>query len=135
MIAHAWMEKDYYSEYKEDDPQGTGSVSSMSTITNPDFPKRSRLSNTSLMPITGSLKHGLNKLLGHWPSSPALNHIKKSNCQLHYWATGKRKYISVAYCKDCRVSICIDKCYEVFHSMWDIGSQKKKIMVEMEQNK
>ena len=32
MIAH------YYSEYKEDGPQGTGSVSSMSTITNPDFP-------------------------------------------------------------------------------------------------
>ena len=44
MIAHAWMDKDYYSEYKEDDPQSTGSVSSMSTIRNPDFPKRSQLS-------------------------------------------------------------------------------------------
>ena len=38
MIAHAWMDKYYYSEYKEDDTQGTGSVSSMSTITNTDFP-------------------------------------------------------------------------------------------------
>ena len=36
MIAHTWMDKDYYSEYKEDDPQGTGSVSSMIAITNPD---------------------------------------------------------------------------------------------------
>ena len=27
----------------------------------------------------------------------------------HYWDTGKRKYSSVAYCKDCRVSICTDK--------------------------
>ena len=39
-----------------------------------------------------------------------LNHINKSNYQLHYWATGKLKYSSVAYCKDCRVSICTDKC-------------------------
>ena len=134
MIAHAWMDKYYYSEYKEDDPQGTGSVSSMNTITNPDCPKRYWLSNTSLMPITGSLKHQLNKLLGHWPSSLALNHIKKSNCQLNYWATGKRKCSSVAYCKDCRVSLCTDKYYEVFHSMWDIGSQKENMKVEMEQN-
>ena len=107
----------------------------MSTITNTDFPKRSRLYNTSLMPITGSLKHRLNKSLGHWPSSPALNHIKKSNCQLHYWATGKRKYSSVAYCKDCRVGLCTDKCYEVLHSMWDIGSQKENMKVEIEQNR
>ena len=49
----------------------------------------SRLSNTSLMPITRSLNHRLNKSLGHWLLSPALNHIKKSNCQLHYWTTGK----------------------------------------------
>ena len=135
MIAHAWMEKDYYSEYKEDDPQVTGSVSSMSTITNPDCPKRSWLYNTSLMPINGSLKHRLNKLLGHWPSSPALNHIKKSNFQLNYWDTGKRKYSSVPYCKDFRVSLCTDKCYKVFHSMWDIGSQKENMKVEMEQNR
>ena len=69
-----------------------------------------------------------------WPSSPALNHIKKSNCQMHYWAKGKRKYSSVAYCKDCRVSICTDKLYEVFHSIWDIGIQKENMKVEMEQN-
>ena len=55
MIVHAWTEKNYYSEYKEEDPQGTGSVSYTSTIKNHDFPKISRLSNTSLMPITGSL--------------------------------------------------------------------------------
>ena len=96
MIVHTWTDKDYFSEYKEYYPQGTGSVSSMSTITNTDFPKRSRLSNTSLIPITRSLKDRIKKSLGHWPSSPALNHIKKSNCQLHYWATGKRKYSSVA---------------------------------------
>ena len=106
----------------------------MSTITNTDFPKRYWLSNTSLMPITGSLKHQLKTLLGLWPSSPALNHIKKSNCQLHYWATGKRKCSRVSYCKDCRVSLCTDKCYEVFHLMWDIGSQKENMKVEMEQN-
>ena len=122
-------------KHKEDDPQVTGSVSSMSTIKNPDCPKRSWLSNTSIIPITGSLKHQLNKSLGHWPSSPALNHIKKSNCQMHYWDTGKRKYSSVAYCKDCKFSLCTDKCYEVFHSMWDNGSQKENMKVEMEQKR
>ena len=135
MTAHTWMDKDYYSEYKEYDIQGTGSVSYMRTITNPDFPKRSWLSNNSLMPITGSFKHRLNKSLGYWPSSPALNHIKKSNSHMHYWATGKRKYSSVAYRKDCRLSICTDKCYEVFHSIWDIGSQRENMRVEMEQNR
>ena len=106
----------------------------MSTITNPDCPKRYRLSKTSLMPITGSLKHHLNKSLGHWPSILALKHIKKSNCQLHYWATGKRKCSSVAYCKDFRVGLCTDKCYEVLHSMWDIGSQKENMRVKIDQN-
>ena len=114
-----------------DDPQGTGGVSSMSKITNPDCPKRSRLSYTSLMPITRSLKHRINKLLGHWPSSPALNHIKKSNCELQYWDRGKRKYGSVAYCKYCRVGLCTDKGYKVFHLIWDIGSQKENMKVEM----
>ena len=52
----------------------------------------------------------------------------------HYWYTGKRKYSSVAYCKYFRVSLCTDKCYEVFFSMWDIGSQKENMKVEMEQN-
>ena len=101
----------------------------MSTITNPGFPNRSWLSNPSIVPITVSLKHRLKKSLGHWPSSPTLNDIKKSNCQLHYWATGKLKYSSVAYCKDCKVSLCTDKCYGVFHSMWDIGSQKENMKV------
>ena len=134
MIAHAWMDKDYYSGSKQDYPQGTSSVSTMSSITTPDSTKRSRVSVHSLMPITGSLKHRLNNSLGHWPCATAEHHIKKSNCQLHYWATGKRKYSNVAYCKDCRVSLCTDKCYEAFHTVWDIESQKESMRVEMEQN-
>ena len=134
MIAHAWMDKDYYSGSKQDYPQGTSSLSTMSSITTPDSTKRSRVSVHSLMPITGSLKHRLNNSLGHWPCATAQHHIKKSNCQLHYWATGKRKYSNVAYCKDCRVSLCTDKCYEAFHTVWDIESQKESMRVEMEQN-
>uniref|UniRef100_A0A7S2VZZ5 Uncharacterized protein n=1 Tax=Eucampia antarctica TaxID=49252 RepID=A0A7S2VZZ5_9STRA len=111
------MDKDYYSKSKEGETQGTISVSPMSTITTSDSTKIFRLSNTLLNPTTESLKHIMKRSLGYWPSSPTQHQINKSNCQLHYWATGKRKYCSVAYCKDCKVSLCTDQCFEVSHSM------------------
>ena len=91
----------------------------------------------TLAPLEEPIKYPTVGTQFHQPTSddvPALNHIKKSNCQLNYWATVKRKYSSVAYCKYFRVIICTDKCYEVFHSMWGIGSQKENMKVEMEQN-
>ena len=135
MIAHAWMDKGYYSKKSEEDGiVSTVSTFSISTCTSRGG-SRSRISVSGLNPITGSLKCRLDKSLPHWPLAIAKQDTKLFNCQLHYWATGKRIYQNVQYCKECNISLCTDKCYEIFHTCWDLASQKDKIRAEIEGDK
>ena len=134
MIAHTWMQDDYYAIKKKasktDSTTDTCSISSISTATT-STTRRSRISDSALHPISGSLKSRLNKSGDHWPASSSKHHIKKSNCQLHYWATGKRAYSNVAYCKCCKVSLCTDNCFEVFHTVWNLTEMKACMKTEM----
>ena len=130
MIAHAWMNKQYYSkrqrETRDDESLSTVSTCSISTCTSRGG-SRSRISVGALNPISGSLKCRLNTTLPHWPSPPTKQSTKLFNCQLHYWATGKCTFVNVQYYKECNVSLCTDGCYEMFHTCWDLASQKEKI--------
>ena len=126
MIAYAWLDDDYYQKCGK----GGGSVSSLSTNTN-ESQRRSRVSSSSLHPITGSLKCRMNRCVHHWPS-PADTSKYTVHCQLHFWATGKRVYKNVQVCKECNVSLCTDKCYERFHMTWDLVEEKESIAREYE---
>ena len=134
MIAHAWTQYDYYGT-KNIAPRispatDSCSMSSASTATTTST-KRSKIADISLHPISGSLRSRLDKLGDHWLASASKHHIKKSNCQLHYWATGKRKYSNVACCKCCKVSLCTDNCFEVFHTVWNLTERKECMKIEM----
>ena len=96
MIAHAWMEKNYHNntKKKEDKMQEMCSLSILSKTTMSTTTTRSRVSNITLNQITGIFKCRINNSLGHLPITTSRHHIKKSKCQLCYWATGKRKYIN-----------------------------------------
>ena len=104
----------------------------MSTTATSTTSRRSRMSDSPLNPITGTLKRGMNKSLGHWPLVPSRQHIKKSNFQLHYWATGKRKYINVEFSKDCNASLYTDNCFEMFHTTWYLEDNKQARKTEMD---
>ena len=96
IIALIWMDKDNYkTRQREYLTRETCSISSMRKTTTSTTSRRSMNSDSELNPITGTRKCIMNRSLGHWPSVPSRHHIKKSNCQLHYWDTGKRKYINV----------------------------------------
>ena len=89
------------------------------------------MSASSLNPLTGSLKCRLDRSLPHWPSAPSKNEVKKFNCQVHYWVVGKRKYMNVQYCKECNVSLCTEICFELFHTCWNIASEKERLFLSM----
>ena len=132
MIAHAWMNKEYYKKRQTE----TGDDGSLSTVTTCSVStstsrggSRCRISVSALNPISGSLKCRLDTTLPHWPSPPTKESTKLFNCQLHYWATGKRIFQNVQYCKECNVSLCTDRCYEMFHTCWDLALQKDKITI------
>ena len=98
MIVHTWMEKDYYkTRQREDQNQKTCILSSMSTTATSTTSRISSISDSALNRITRTIKRRMNRSLGHWESVPSRHHIKKSNCQLQYWATGKRKYSYVDF--------------------------------------
>jgi len=133
-IGHVWLDKFYYenknsSQISRCSSQGSLSSLSLSTCST-DTSRRQRISELSLNPFSGSCKCRLDRTISHWPSAPKRLHgAKKSNCQLHYWATGKRKYAATAYCQNCNVSLCINGCYEMFHCDW--GLHKKKTSLRM----
>ena len=91
MIAYTWLDPHFYDERMKGHTSSKG-VSSMSTNT-ADTIRRSRVCNSSLHPINGSLKCRLRKC-DHLPTAPE-NGKYRFHCQLHFWATGKRKYSNV----------------------------------------
>ena len=95
---------------------------------------RSRISARALNPFTGALKGRLNRGTAHWPLNPSFSGIKKANCQMHWWVIGKWKYKNVEFCKECNVSFCTDKCYELFHTCWDIESEKENLRLAFKKN-
>ena len=133
-IAHVWLDKNYYAKCdNEPSPTSTSKsvVTSTSSLTSTNSNRRFRICDSSLHPLTGSLKCRLNSTLEHWPSPPPKASM---NCQLHYWLTSQRKYKDVQYCKTCNVSLCTEYCYECFHTEWDILSQKSELKEKCEAN-
>ena len=106
-------------------------MSTFSTNASCDSSRRISISDSSLNPLTGPLKSRINTSVDHWPSVPSQSEIKKCNCQLHWWVTGKSKYKNVAFCKECDVSLCTELCYELFHTCWYIFSQKERLKVDL----
>ena len=98
--------------------------STVSTTTTENERKRTRVTDSSLKPITGSLKLRLDTSMGHWPVTA---HRRNANCQLHYWASGTRKYKNVVLCQECNVYLCTDRCYEIFHTCWDVQCEKQEL--------
>lgn len=134
MIAHVWMDKDYYTKSTRHTQDGD-STSTLSTFsirtTTSSRRSRSRISASALNPMTGSLKCRLDRSLPHWPSAPSKDEVKKFTCQVHYWAAGIRKYKNVQCCKECNVSLCTEGCFELFHTCWDITSEKRRLIGSM----
>ena len=54
---------------------------------------------------------------------------KANYCQLHKWAGGKRKYIDVAHCIECKVSLRT-VCDENYHTTWDLVADKSVLKEE-----
>ena len=115
-IGKKWLDPDC-DKYKpllsrNNNFDGSGSLSSMSTGLT-----RSRgqswVSEISLNPMDGPLKCCMNHTIVHFPTAP---NSAKLYCQLHYWTTCERKYTQCAYYDNCNVVLCIDRCYEVFHT-------------------
>ena len=118
-IACAWLDKDYFKTYNSSSE--TASVTTASTMTT-STRGRNTVCTSSVNPFTGSLKCRLNQGLPHWPS-PAQSSY---HCQLHYWASGIRKYKNIEICKVCNVALCTDDCYRQFHTEWELDMMKKE---------
>ena len=126
MIEHTWMNRDYYkTRQREDKNQETCSLSSITTTATSTTSIISSIYYSALNTITLTLKCIMNRSLNHWPLVPSRHHIKNPNFQLHYWATRKRKYSNVEFCKDCNVSIFTDNCFEFFHTTWYLENKNQ----------
>ena len=130
-IACAWLDKTYFDKKKTATIPRSKSQSSLTSRSENtvDTQRRSRISERSLHPLTGSLKHRLNNLLPHWATTST---NPQHYCQLHYWATGKRKYQNVIQCKECNVVLCTDGCNERYHTDWDLAEKKCVLAAEYE---
>ena len=106
----------------------TTSVSSISDTIS-DKSRRCRISERSLNPLMGTLKNRLSSLVLYWASTTSYS---QHYCQLHYWATGVRKYQNVVQYKECNVVLCTDGCFEKFHTDWDLAGKKAAISAEYE---
>ena len=87
MIAHVWMDKEYYSNYLKPTQRG-GSISTYSISTSTHNGSRSRISASALNPLTGLLRCRLNVSLPHWPSAPPKEETKTMYYQLHNCISG-----------------------------------------------
>ena len=113
IIALFWLEKQYFDNKPPRSYQDDGSICTLSTTRSTVRScgsDRSRISANALNPLTGALKGRLNRGTAHWPLNPSFAGIKKANCQMHWWVTGKQKYKNIEFCKECNVNLCTDGC-------------------------
>ena len=94
MIALFWIDRKYFDNKPPISPRDDGSICTLST-TNSTVrscgSSRSLISSSALNPLTGYLNGILIRGTAHWPLNPSFAGIKKANCQMHWWVTGKRK--------------------------------------------
>ena len=134
MVAHAWIsggiENHNIGAPNLCIESSISSFTESSTSTSSKGAKRVRFCNSSLHPLTGSLRGRLNhsSVCGHWPTKPH----KLDYCQLCCWVYSdgnnrKRKYQNVVRCSECNISLCVGYCYEIFHDVWNLQLEKQKI--------
>ena len=87
--------------------------------------RRERISESALNPMDGSLKCQLNCSILHLPVKPKMNK-KKTYCQHHYWCNNEQKCSNTVFCYNCNVVLCVNKCYEIFHTKFDLHKMKSK---------
>ena len=136
-IALFCLDKQYFDNKPPRSPQDDGSICTLSTTISTVWScgsARSRISASALNPLTGALKGRLNRGTAHWQLNPSFAGMNKANCQMHWWVTGKRKYKNVDFYKECNVSLCTNGCYELFHTCWDIESEKENLRLAFKKN-
>ena len=93
---------------------------------------KKRINDCSLHPITGSLRCRLDHVSAkHWPT---VCKRKQDYCQLHRWAMSRGsefKYGSTVHCSECNVTLCTGYCYQIFHELWDVVSERQNIQNRM----
>ena len=102
-----------------------GSLSSMSTSST-GASRRSHFSESALHPQDGLLRCHVDRSICHLAVKPQMSK-KQAYCQLHYWCTNERRYSNTAFCPNCNVVLCVDRCYELFHSEWYLHQHKHEL--------
>ena len=96
----------------------------ISTITSSSSKQKTRLSESSLHPLGGSLRTRLNRNVCHWPvPPPKYKDGSTPPCQLHKWASGIVKKSGITVCNECNIVLCLD-CFETFHFVFNIAEKK-----------
>ena len=129
-IAHVWLDNEYYAEEDNNSASSSRSVSSDGTRSSSPS-RRSRVSDSSLHPLNGTLKCRMNTALPHWPSPAEGNSFSSQYCQLHLWACDTRKYANCILCRDCNVNLCT-QCFTEFHTTWDLVAEKDALKEKYE---
>ena len=140
--AKAWIDPDNFGTSVHT-PSDTGSstISTMSagsgricTTASGSKKRKSYVSNKSLHPLKGKLRCRLDHRQDHWPAkAPKDANHNTSPCQLHWWLCGTKKSKNVARCPTCNVTMCVDKCYRIFHTDWDPVANKEAIAAAIEE--
>ena len=94
-IACAWLNKDYSDEAKTSGiPRATdvSGLTIMSTTNTVDMQRERRISERSIHPLDGTLKHRLSTFLRHYATT---SNNAQHYYQLHYWTMAICKYHNV----------------------------------------
>ena len=106
---------------------------SISSLGSPEMPpiiqcmKAPPFNEKTLHPKKGILNMRLDSSVHHWPLE---NEKLEGNCQLHRWATGKKKKGGLLRCSHCNVTLCV-KCFVKFHTIPDLVENKEFLNIEL----
>ena len=126
-VGQACLDAGYHTKKANHDMDASASYSSMSTGTVSAQGRRSCVSAQLLNPMDDSLKHQMDKTISYLAKCPR---TPKAYCQLHYLATGN-KYSNCAHCANFNVILCLDNCFELFHSEWNLHQMKADMKEKM----
>jgi len=97
--------------------------------------KAPRVSDHSLDPAKGLLRHRLNGFSFHCPETPS---SLKPSCALHRWVLGRhvlsQKRGKIVCCSECKIHLCI-ACFHTFHTVKDLIKAKDDLKVKFEQER